>query len=103
MFNDLKTVLDDKGGSVRAYDAAARAARARLSAEPGNAAALLLVAYAAQRFVEAYDDQPLTQDAAGEERAQFEWIVDTLDAAFESGSADEKVKALNAVAARIAG
>jgi len=103
MFNDLKTVLDDKGGSVRAYDAAARAARARLSGEPDNAAALLLVAYAAQRFVEAYDDQPLTQDAAGEERAQFDWIVDTLDAAFESGSAEDKVAALNAVAARIAG
>ncbi|MGY6707605.1 MAG: hypothetical protein ACXIVF_04705 [Rhizobiaceae bacterium] len=103
MFNDLKTVLDDKGGSVRAYDAAARAARARLSSEPGNAAALLLVAYAAQRFVEAYDDQPLTQDAAAEERAQFDWIVDTLDSAFRNGSAEDKVAALNAVAARIAG
>lgn len=103
MFNDLKTVLDDKGGSVRAYDAAARTARGRLAGEPDKAAALLLIAYAAQRFVDAYDDQPLTQDAAGEERAQFEWIVDTLEAAFESGSAGEQVAALNAVAARIAG
>lgn len=102
MFKDLMTVLDDKGGSVRAYDAAARTARARLTDEPENASALLLIAYAAQRFVEAYDDQPLTLGAAGQEREQFEWIVDTLDKAFENGSAEEKFAALNAVAARLA-
>jgi hypothetical protein len=103
MFKDLIAVLDDKGGSVRAYEAAARSARSRLAAEPENASPLLLIAYAAQRFVEAYDDQPLTLGAAGEEREQFEWIVSTLDKAFENGSAQDKIVALNAVATRLAG
>ena len=102
MFDDLANGLNRQGAGVRAYEACARAARSRMSSEPENAAALLLISYAAQLFVDAYDDQPLTVDAAGEEFDKFREIVDTLDKAYTSGSADAKVEALNKVASRIA-
>lgn len=102
MFEDLVKDLTEKGGSVRAYDACARAARARIAAEPENAAALLLIASAAQHFVDAYDDQPLTVEAAGEELAEFNDLVVTLDKAHRDGSPEVKLAALNKVAASLA-
>ena len=102
MFDTFVKDLNVQGGGVRAYDAAARAARGRVAAEPGNAAALLLIAFAAQRFVDAYDDQPLTVEAAGEEFEQFSALVSALDKAFSDGSAEEKLAALNAAAATLA-
>lgn len=102
MFDTFLKDLNEQGGSVRAYDGCARAARARIAGEPENAAALLLIAYAAQRFVEAYDDQPLTVKAAGEELELFSDIIKTLDGAHKAGSAEEKAAALNAVASKLA-
>ncbi len=102
MFDTFLKDLNEQGGSVRAYDGCARAARARIASEPQNAAALLLIAYAAQRFVEAYDDQPLSLKAAGEELEVFSDMVNTLDRAHKGGSPQEKLDALNAVAAKLA-
>jgi hypothetical protein len=102
MFDTLLKGLNEQGAGVRAYEACARAARTRIAGEPDNAAALLLISYAAQRFVEAYDDQPLTVEVAGEEFEQFSDIVKTLDSAHSGGSAEAKVAALNTVAARLA-
>ena len=102
MFDIFLKELNEQGGGVRAYDATARAARARIASEPDNAAALLLIYYAAQRFVDAYDDQPLTVETAGEEMEQFSALVTGLDKAFASGSIDEKFAALNAAAASLA-
>lgn len=97
MFNDLAKGVYEQGASVRAYDACARAARARMSSEPENAAALLLISYAAQLFVEAYDDQPLTAAAADEEYDQFSRMIETLDSAYRDGSSEKKLDALNKV------
>ena len=102
MFDTFVKELNVQGGGVRAYDAAARAARARIATEPDHAAALLLISFAAQRFVDAYDDQPLTVEAAGEEFAQFSALVSGLDAAYEDGSIERKLAALNAAAASLA-
>lgn len=102
MFDTFVKELNVQGGGVRAYDAAARAARARIVTEPDHAAALLLISFAAQRFVDAYDDQPLTVEAAGEEFAQFSALVSGLDAAYEDGSIERKLAALNAAAASLA-
>lgn len=103
MFNEFVQDLNQQGGSVRAYDKCAREARARIGGEPENAAALLLIAYAAQHFVDAYDDQPLTVEMAGKEFDHFGEIVRTLDDAYASGDADAKVTALNKVAQMLAG
>jgi hypothetical protein len=103
MFESLVKGISEAGGGVRAYDACGRAARSRIVDEPENAAALLLISHAAQRFVEAYDDQPLTVEKAAEELSQITGIVKLLDDAFTSGSADSKLGALNEVARRLAG
>ena len=59
MFESLVEIVVDGGHGVRAYNSCAKAARARISSEPDNAAALTLIMFAAQGVVEAYDDQPL--------------------------------------------
>lgn len=98
MFEIFLEELSAKGGGVRAFDACARIARSRIADEPSAAAALLLISYVAQRFVESYDDQPLTMDAADEERVQFRAIIGMMEDAYASGSAEAKVEALNKVA-----
>jgi len=103
MFESLVKGIVEAGGGVRAYDACARTARSRIAGEPDNAAALLLIAYAAQRFVDAYDDQPLTVETAAEELDNITSIVTTLDGAFKGGSAQAKLDAVNRVARQIAG
>lgn len=103
MFDVFMKELNEHGGGVRAYDAVVRAARARIAGEPDNAAALLLISYAAQHFVDAYDDQPLTADAASEEFQQFSALVSSLDKAFAAGgTSEDKLAALNAAAAQLA-
>ncbi len=103
MFESLVRGISEAGGGVRAYDACGRAARSRIANEPENAAALLLISYATQRFVEAYDDQPLTVENAAEELSQITGIVELLDSAFVNGSAEAKLGALNEVASQLAG
>jgi hypothetical protein len=102
MFDDLVKGLNEHGAGVRAYEACARTARARIAAEPHHAAALLLISYAAQIFVDSYDDQPLTVEVANDEFARFSAIVTRLDEAAKAGSADAMLSAVNDVAARIA-
>lgn len=102
MFESLLQRLNEQGGGVRAYEACAREARARIATEPQNAAALFLIFVAAQRFVDSYDDQPLTVEAAGAELETVRSFVATLERAFAGGSTDAKVSALNEVAARLA-
>lgn len=102
MFDVFMKDLNEHGGGVRAYDAVVRAARARVAGEPDNAAALLMISYAAQHFVDAYDDQPLTADAAAEEFQLFSSLLASLDKAYAGGaSAEEKLAVLNAAAAKL--
>ncbi len=102
MFRTLLSGLNEGGAGVRAYEACARAARARIAEEPENAAALLLIAYAAQLFVESYDDQPLTVDAAAAETERFSEIVHILDEAHAKGSPAAMLEAVNKVAIKVA-
>ena len=71
-----------------------------LSAEPGNAAAFLLVAYAAQRFVEAYDDPAFDARMRPARSGRSSNGSSTRWRGLESGSAETRSRQLNAVAAR---
>lgn len=102
MFDSLVKGLNESGAGVRAYDNCARNARARIADEPENAAPLLLISIAAQRFVDAYDDQPLSVEVAGQEFGLFSSLVKTLDEAYSSGSVEAKLGALNMVASKLA-
>lgn len=101
MFEVLVQTVVDGGHGVRAYDACARAARARIASEPENAAALTLIMYAAQGVVEAYDDQPLPVDGADALLEKFRTMVQRLNEAYENGSSDAKLAALNAVSSSL--
>ncbi len=102
MFDTLLKNLDEQGRGVRAYDACARAARNNTINHPDKAAAFLLIAIAAQRFVDAYDDQPLTVEKAGEEFDQIGSLIALLGDAYATDSAEKKIAALNTVAAQLA-
>lgn len=102
MFEQLVQTVVDGGHGVRAYDACARAARARIAAEPDNAAALTLILYAAQGVVDAYDDQPLPVDESEALLEKFREMVATIEAGHRDGSAEARLAALNAVAAKLA-
>ncbi|WP_306030663.1 hypothetical protein [Stappia sp. MMSF_3263] len=101
MFIELANGLNEQAASVRGFEACARDARGRITDDPANAAAWLLVSRAAQLFVEAYDDQPLTLGVAGKELEQFREILQILDSAHAGGSADAMLEALNKVALKL--
>lgn len=101
MFSDLLKIVVDGGYAVRAYEDCARKARARIPSEPENAAALLLISYAAQRFVEAYDDQPLPVDEANDELTRFSSMLKTLEESVSSGDPEQKLAGLNGVASHL--
>ena len=101
MFHDLANHLNEQGASVRAYEACARDARARVKTEPEHAAALLLLAHTAHLFADSYDDQPLTVQAAREEFERFTGFAKMLDEAYADGGSDKKLAALNSVASGI--
>ncbi|CTQ47441.1 hypothetical protein [Roseibium aggregatum] len=102
MFEVLVEIVVDGGHGVRAYDACARAARVRIASEPENAAALTLIMYAAQGIVEAYDDQPLPVDGADALLENFRTMVRMLSEAYETGSIEAKLAAVNAFSVRLA-
>ena len=101
MFSDLLKIVVDGGHAVRAYEECARRARARVSSEPENAAALLLIWYAAQRFVEAYDDQPLPLDEANDELARFSSMLKALEESASSGDPKQQLAELNDIAVQL--
>lgn len=101
MFERFLEILDEKGGGVRAYEACANAARTRIKEEPEVAAPCFLIASAAQGFVEAYDDQPLSTTAAGEAYQAFKSDIQALSKAFSNGDAGERLETLNRVAANV--
>ncbi|QGZ34642.1 MULTISPECIES: hypothetical protein [Stappia] len=101
MFIEVANGLTEHSASVRSFEACAREARARIAGEPEHAVAWLLVSRAAQAFVDAYDDQPLTLDVAGQALEQFRDLLQTLETAYAGGSAEAKVEALNKIALRL--
>lgn len=98
MFKDLSEIIDENGRSVRAYEICARTARNRAISEPENSAALFLLAMAAQRFVDSFDDQPITVDEAAKQGEKIGTYIESLDAAFRSADCEEKLSSLNKVA-----
>jgi len=98
VFSDLNKLLDEHGGSVRAYAICARTARSRAVEEPENAAALFLLAMAAQRFVDSFDDQPITVLETAKEREKIGGYITDLSEAFSQSDPGLKIAALNIVA-----
>ena len=103
MFENFLEILEQQGGSVRAYEACAEAARSYMHETPETAAACFVIASAARKFVDSYDDQPLSSVAAKQEYEAFKADIRALGEAYGKGTDSDRLAALNRMAERIAG
>ncbi len=99
---ELVTIIETNGKGVRAYQDCAQTARDRVKARSEEAAAYLLLAMAAETFVDAYDDQPLLSQNAENEFLRFKNYVEQLESIEKNSDGATKLDALNRVAAAIA-
>lgn len=98
---ELVKIIEDQGKGVRAYVECARICRDRLKTQSDLAAGYFLLTIAADKFVDAYDDQPLLSQRAEDEFLHFKNYVEQLDKAQTSDDPTVKLEALNRVATEI--
>ncbi|MDD3312123.1 hypothetical protein [Pseudodesulfovibrio sp.] len=101
MFDSLTEVLDAEGYGIHGFQKCAAMALEQGVKDAGNAAPYLLLAAAAEQFVNLYEGQPLPTQVAEEEYRRFGGYVAELGEAFASGDEDRRVTAMNDVAAGI--
>lgn len=99
---ELVNIIEDQGKGVRAYIECARRCRDRLMTHSDQSAAYFLLAIAADKFVDTYDDQPLLSQRAEDEFLHFKNYVEMLVEAEQSSNAETKLRTLNDVAADVA-
>lgn len=99
---DLLGIIEEQGKGVRSYGECARICQQRINQQPADAASYYLLKIAANRFVDAYDDQPLLSSLADSEFLNFKNYVEQLDAAAIHDDATKKLEILNKVAVDIA-
>lgn len=102
LMTELSKIIEEQGKGVRAYAECARTCRERLKTHSDQSAANFMLKIAADRFVDAYDDQPLLSQRAEEEFEEFKSYVDRLEAAQQASDPLVKLDALNRVATQIA-
>lgn len=100
---ELVKIIEDQGKGVRAYIECGRMCRDRFKTHSGQSAAYFLLTVAADKFVEAYDDQPLPSPSAEDEFLHFKSYVDQLEATERETDPAKNLVTLNRVAAEIAG
>lgn len=98
----LANIIEDNGKGARAYVECSRVARMNIVESPDMAAAYFLLSVACDRFVDAYDDQPLLSQTAEDEFLHFKNYVDQFEAAEKENSEAAKLKALNEIARQVA-
>ncbi|MDF1776677.1 MAG: hypothetical protein P1V13_11635 [Rhizobiaceae bacterium] len=100
--SDLLDIIENQGKGVRSYIECARICQERINEKPEDAASYYLLKIAANRFVDAYDDQPLLSNLADSEFLNFKNYVDQLHAAEQEADPAMKLSTLNRVAHEIA-
>ncbi|MFK5978235.1 MAG: hypothetical protein QM488_05050 [Rhizobiaceae bacterium] len=99
---ELVNIIEDNGKGVRSYAECSRVARKNIAETPDMAIAYFLLSVACDRFVDAYDDQPLLSQKAEDEFLHFKSYVDRFEAAENENSETAKLKALNDIARQVA-
>lgn len=99
---ELVQIIEDQGKGVRSYVECARTARERIKTQSENAAAYYVLAIAADKFVDAYDDQPLLSQHAEDEFVHYKSYVERLETAAAQADEGKKLDTLNRVAADVA-
>lgn len=100
--SELLGIIEGQSKGVRSYIECARTCQERINEYPDQAAAYYLLKIAANRFVDAYDDQPLVSTLADSEFLNFKSYVDQLQAVEQDTDAASKLGTLNRVATEIA-
>lgn len=99
---ELVKIIEDLGKGARAYVECGRTCRDRLRTQSDHSAAYFLLTIAADKFVDAYDDQPLLSQRAEDEFLHFKSYVDQLEATERETDPAANLVTLNRVAAEIA-
>lgn len=99
---ELVNIIESNGKGVGAYVECHRACRDQLATQSDNALSYFLLMFAAGRFADTYDDQPLTSPKAEEEFLNFKSYVAQLEAVENETTPDNKIAALNRITAEIA-
>lgn len=99
---ELANIIENNGKGARAYVECSRIARINIVEIPEMATAYFLLSVACDRFVDAYDDQPLLSQNAEDEFLNFKSYVDLFEAAEKENSETAKLNALNEVARQVA-
>lgn len=100
--SELLDIIEANGKGVRAYIECSLQARLEISAQPKSAAMYFLLAIAADRFAESFDDQPLLSQKAEDEYLRFKEYVTQFEQAEADGSDAARLSAINAVSRQIA-
>ena len=100
--HDLISKIEHHGKGVHAYMECMRLAKERLETPSDLAAAYFMLKHAADKFVHAYDDQPLSSARAEEEFVHFKNYVEQLGALETTPDPSTKLGILNRVATEIA-
>jgi|GEM_PF-25467 len=101
MFTDITDIIRQKGNAVRAYRAAASAAREAAVADPRRAVGFFMLAFITQNFADLHYGEALHAAVFDDELARLQKLAETLDAAYDNPDIEEWVKAISAVAANI--
>ncbi|MEJ8472556.1 hypothetical protein [Roseibium algae] len=99
---ELVRIIEDFGKGVRAYNECSRACRDQLKVQSDTAAAYFLLAIVAEKFVDTYDDQPLSSPIAEAEFKRFKGYVEQFEATERASDPSAKLDTLNRIADEIA-
>ncbi|WP_153769949.1 hypothetical protein [Labrenzia sp. CE80] len=99
---ELVKIIEDNGKGVRAYSECNRACRDQLVVQSETAAAYFLLSMVSEKFVDTYDDQPLSSSIAEAEFKRFKGYVGQFEASERAADPAEKLNTLNRIADEIA-
>lgn len=98
VFDQLVEMLEEQGKSTRAYRSCASSAITFAQDNLDLAAPLLLLALAAEKFVESYDSEPLSSPEVDAAFDKFSANASAFKSAFLQGSSEQRLDVLNRVA-----
>lgn len=94
MFEDLVKTLEAHNYGVRAYEQVAQLCYKSIAEQPDYAVHFLVLSVFAERFVNRYDEHPLTVDEANKVKEQIVSWIERVELSLRE-SHDDQIKLLN--------
>jgi hypothetical protein len=98
MYKKLIDVMQGDALGVQAYEECSRIAATAIAEQPGAAAPFLLLGMIANRFIDAYRDQPLSRKTAEDQAKRYVELCEAFREAFENGTDADRLRILNETA-----